>query len=699
MERSGFQLSVALFLRLLIPLCLGVIWPVIRGVSNPIILLILFITIGIILVFFIKGNFYSQPYWGGIFFIALFLFGQERAKKSTNIFPELPSKQYFVVLDEYPEEKEKTFRMVGQLVNNGAKILIYLPKSLQVRNAKPGDVCSFDGTPELVVNDGNPFEFDYRRYLNSRGIGYRIFLKQHQFCFLPGESHLNSSRKALIFRSKLIDCLDRSGICSKNVHLIGSISFGAREEVDQETIQSFTNTGVIHVLAVSGMNVGLVYVILDFLFRFLKVFRAGRILHPLITLAGIWCYTLITGMSPSILRAAIMFSFVLLGTTLKRSSGIYNSLAVSAFLLIALDPAIVRDVGFQLSYAAVLSIVVIQPIIYRQFEFKKRLPDKIWLLISVTLAAQIGTLPLTLHYFHQFPVYFLLANIVVIPMVTLILYLSFVVIFLSLFSIFVASFVAKVLDWSVDMVIFTVNTVEALPHSVLRGLYPSYFQLLLAFLIGIGIFYFFKTKKVKLLQTVVGLAILLTLSIGIASYYRQSTAEIVFFNIPGTRTLALTTGSETTILYDRCINASEKLGYYMKPYLGERGISKVEMHVLSDSLRIRGKNFQVTGGFIYFRGIGLYFQPPDQKFKKTMVSISTTDLVWLSHLKFPRLEDEFKQKPKIILLDKRVNADSLRWRYPGQKIFAMNQSVRLTPDPSRYENADGIVCRYFSQAK
>lgn len=216
------------------------------------------------------------------------------------------------------------------------------------------------------------------------------------------------------------DRLARSGIKIDNVHLIGSISFGARDDVDKDTIQSFTNTGVIHVLAVSGMNVGLIYIVLDFLFRFLKSGRAGSFIHTLLMITGIWGYTIITGMSASILRAAVMFTFVIVGNSLRRNSNIINSLAVSAFILIAYNPAIIRDVGFQLSYAALLSIVVIQPYIYKLIFFRNMPADKVWLLLSVTFAAQLGTLPFTLLYFHQFPVYFWLANLIVVPLVTMI---------------------------------------------------------------------------------------------------------------------------------------------------------------------------------------------------------------------------------------------------------------------------------------
>jgi competence protein ComEC len=697
MVRSGSQFAGAPFLRLLLPLCLGVSLPF-NGFFYPLTLLILLLIIWLILLYLRVGSFYTQPLWGALLFLTIFLFGVIRVKQTSTVFPVLQKQRYFVVLDEYPQEKEKTYQIVGQLVHAEHGILVYMPKSQRVKNLKPGDVFCFDGLPELVENDGNPFEFDYRRYLNSKGIGYRIFLKENQFYCLSDSRKLNIYRSALIFREQLIECLYHSGITTEHVQLISSISFGAREDVDKETVQSFTNTGVIHVLAVSGMNVGLIYVILDFIFRFLRTGRAGFFLHAMIMLSGIWSYALVTGMSASILRAAMMFSFVLIGSSLQRSSNIFNSLAVSAFVLISWDPQISRDVGFQLSYAAVLSIVVIQPLFYRQLYFKNWILDKIWVLICVTFAAQIGTLPLTLHYFHQFPVYFWLANLVVIPLVSLILYLSFVVVCLTFVSGFLSSVFASVLDWSVQLVLLTVRSVETFPISVIRGLYPSFFQFLLVFLIGLFFFIYTKNRKILHLQSMIVLAVILASSAGIASWYQLSRAEIIFYHLPGTRALVLTSGREAIVLYDRCDNAAGKLGYSMKPYLGERRIRKVNIYRLSDSLRINRSDICVVGNFISFKGIRLYIQPNFDSDKKKVNTFLCSDLIWLP--------DQGPGNPirldlpasKIILCQAQDETETYQKMHPLSKSFDMGRSVRLVIRSSLDGKLSRMVCGYYNQS-
>jgi len=344
MVKTGFQFTSAPFVRLLLPLCLGVCLEK-SGVHLTVLFLIVLLSLAVVTLLVSKDIvFVFQPIWAVILFLAILFIGIARAQEKEIIFPKLNNKHYFVILDTYPIEKAKTYQVVCQMINSRLKILTYLPKSPAVKSAKPGDVLSMNGLPELIENDGNPYEFDYRGYLNDRGIGYRIFLRDGQYDLLKGCSQMNISRHALVFRQILIGILYKSGIQKDRVPLISSISFGARDDVDKETVQSFTNTGVIHVLAVSGMNVGLIFIILDFFLRFMKRWKLGFLFHTSVVLIGIWGYALVTGMSASILRAAVMFTFVVIGNAFHRNANIFNSLAVSAFAHI---PVILQGESFK----------------------------------------------------------------------------------------------------------------------------------------------------------------------------------------------------------------------------------------------------------------------------------------------------------------------------------------------------------------
>jgi competence protein ComEC len=697
MVKTGFQFTSAPFVRLLFPLCLGVCLEK-SGLHLPGLFFIALLSLAVVTLLILKDiDFVLQPIWAAILFLAIFFIGITRAQEKEILFPKLNNQHYYVVLDTYPIEKAKTYQVVCQIINSELKILTYLPKSAAVKSAKPGDVLSITGLPDLIENDGNPFEFNYRKYLNDRGIGHRIFLREGQYDLLKGCSLMNISRHALIIREELIEILYRSGIQGAHVPLISSISFGARDEVDKETVQSFTNTGVIHVLAVSGMNVGLIFIILDFFLRFLKRRKLGLLFHTLAVLIGIWSYALVTGMSASILRAAVMFTFVVIGNAFRRNANIFNSLAVSAFLLILWDPAIINDIGFQLSYAAVLSIVVIQPLLYKRFYFKSRFLDKIWLLLSVTFAAQIGTLPFTLHYFHQFPVYFWLANLAVIPLVTIILYLSFVVIFLSLISGFFTSIFAFALDWTVRLVLISVNMVETLPHAVIKGIYPSYFQVIIILIMGWIFYIYYKVRHFRSLRNMCLLAILLAITGVLTTYRRLTSSEIIFLNIPGTRAMVVTKEERAVVLYDRCEKANEKIGYALKPFLGERGIKKTEMYQLSDSLRMSDGNLCVIGNRVFYKGARIVIQPLESIAQKSASEGLFADLVWIGKIKSGIDLDLLSCRIILYRTSEEVE-NEVKLHHPSNT-FNVNSSVQLVIQSFPFENKNRFICQYFNRRK
>ncbi len=697
MVNSGFQFTSAPFSRLLLPLCLGVCLEK-SGLHLPALFFIVLLFLGVVTLLILKDiAFLFQPIWAVILFLSILFIGIARAQEKEILFPTLHNQHYFVVLDTYPIEKAKTYQVVCQMINSELKILTYLPKSPAVKNAKPGDVLSMNGLPELIENDGNPYEFDYRSYLNDRGIGHRIFLREGQYNLLKGCSLMNISRHALVFRQKLIGILYKSGIQEDRVPLISSISFGARDDVDKETVQSFTNTGVIHVLAVSGMNVGLIFIILDFFLRFLKRWKLGFLFHTLAVLIGIWSYALVTGMSASILRAAVMFTFVVIGNAFHRNANIFNSLAVSAFFLILWDPAIITDIGFQLSYAAVLSIVVIQPLLYKRLYFKSHFLDKIWLLLSVTFAAQIGTLPFTLQYFHQFPVYFWLANLAVIPLVTLILYLSFAVVFLSLISGFLTSIFAFVLDWSVRLVLFSVNIVEGLPHAVIKGIYPSYFQVIIVLMMGWMFYKYFKMQQFRSLRNICLLAIMLAITGALSTYRKLTSSEIIFLNIPGTRAMVVTKGERAVVLYDRCEKANEKIGYVLKPFLGERGIRKTDMLQLSDSLRISDGNLCVIGNMVFYKGARIAIQPIESTAQKSTSKGLIADLVWIGKIK-SGIDIDFPSCRIILYQASDEVEKEVKAHFPATS-FNVTSSVRLHIRSLPFENKNRFICQYFNNGK
>jgi competence protein ComEC len=205
-------------------------------------------------------------------------------------------------------------------------------------------------------------------------------------------------------------------------------------------------------------------------------------LRALILLTGLWMYALVTGLSPSVLRAATMFSFIIAGQALNRQAYIYNSIAASAFLLLLVQPAILFEVGFQLSYMAVIFIVFLHPYLYRLLSFRYKILNSAWSLTCVSLAAQAGTVPLSLFYFHQFPSYFILSNFVVIPAATVIIYGAALLFIASPIPVLLEIF-GLLLNKFLQMVNFMIFFIEKMPGSLIANIRFAEWEAIFAYTI------------------------------------------------------------------------------------------------------------------------------------------------------------------------------------------------------------------------
>jgi len=256
---------------------------------------------------------------------------------------------------------------------------------------------------------------------------------------------------------------------------------GQQDELDSETRDSFASAGVMHVLAVSGLHLGIIMLILTFVLKPIKKVRYGKQGYLVLILLIIWFFAFFTGLSPSVFRAAVMFSFIIVGMEMQRETSIYQSLMVSAFILIICDPYIIFQIGFQLSYLAVLSIVYIQPKIYKLIYIPNRWLDKTWQILAVSLAAQIGTFPLSIYYFHQFPNYFLLSNVLIIPLTFIVLMVALVYV-ITIWIPILSEMMLWILDFCLSLMNGVVGFIDQLAFSSTKGLYLTLVDLLILYL-------------------------------------------------------------------------------------------------------------------------------------------------------------------------------------------------------------------------
>lgn len=407
----------------------------------------------------------------------------------------LPGDVFMVALDEPLVVKERSYKVNASLVylfGDGRKvgvsgnIIIYLKKDSLNSTLQAGDQILFSREPQAIRNAGNPGGFDYKRYALFNGITHQVYLTHKDYHQLPGNRLPWYRHWLLQSRSYVLNAIKTHIKGAKEQGLAEAMLIGYKNDLDKSLLQSYTNTGVVHVIAVSGMHLALLYWLLNLLFASLLRKKKTRWLHAILVLTLLWFFSFITGGAASIVRAAVMFTFITVGKQINRNASIYNILAASAFFQLCYNPYWLWDVGFQLSYAAVLSIVVFYKSIYNLVFIKNKMLDAIWQLAAVSIAAQILTTPLALYYFHQFPVYFLLSNLVVVPVSTVVLVATLVLVLLSPLKI-IAAFMGSLLNGVIWWLNTFIERMEDFPLAVWSGISISLAQSVLLFVCIAGI--------------------------------------------------------------------------------------------------------------------------------------------------------------------------------------------------------------------
>lgn len=355
---------------------------------------------------------------------------------------------------------KKLMEKEGRPATVSGKLLVYPGNESQVEK---GQIVLFRAAMREIPPPKNPLGFDNKQYRFFQDIHLQAYWKEGDYGVIGSRpaGFLEQWRNEQL--SKWRKALEDPAVFS----IAGAMVFGYKDEMPEEIRETYAATGASHVLAVSGLHVGLIYLFCQILLRSLK-WRFGKVM---ISLVVIWGFAFLTGATPSVLRASTMFSFVLIGQQMRRPISIYNSLAGSAFFLLIINPLWLFNIGFQLSYLAVLGIVVFQPLIYHWWIPSNRWADKVWTLITVSLAAQLATLPLTLFYFHQFPVYFWLSGLVVVPAAPLIIGLGLALILFSNWIPDLEWIPAWLLDWLISLINRSLEMMQAIPGSVISGIY------------------------------------------------------------------------------------------------------------------------------------------------------------------------------------------------------------------------------------
>ena len=374
-------------------------------------------------------------------------------------------------------------------------LLINLSKKSQQTNFNVNEKILASTFLQEVNEPLNPYQFNYKKYLKRLGIYHQVFLRDEIILVIP-QSPNSITDYAGTIREALNKRLQKLPFKPIELAFIKALLLGQRQDITADVYEDYAKAGAVHILAISGLHIGILLLILQFIMKPLLYFRHGKFVRLLLILCVLWSFAIIAGLSPSVVRAVTMFSLFAIVRGLKRTSNSLNTLAVSAFILLLVRPGFCFDVGFQLSYAAVASIIIVKPVLDKWWGIKHWIGNWFLDLLKVSIAAQIGVLPLSLYYFHQFPGLFFVTNMVVIPCLIVILGLG--ILMLVLIGIHQPpDLLIQILSWIIQLMNWFVEWVASkeafLFDQISFDLTALIFSYLILFLLGI--FYHKKTFK------------------------------------------------------------------------------------------------------------------------------------------------------------------------------------------------------------
>ena len=313
------------------------------------------------------------------------------------------------------------------------KILLNIRHSSQNTNIPIGSHLAVDGLLYHNKAPFNPNQFDYSGYLENQQIYAQIYSLWPKLKIITTENTIWS--KFSNFRTKIIDNLKKSNFNETELAVMIALLLGQQQDIDPETLQEYQLAGAVHILSVSGLHVGFIMLFINFLLKPIPNTSRNTYIKLLIIVLALWSYGILAGLAPSVVRSVTMFSFVAVGQHLRRSVNVYHSLLVSVLLILLWKPSFLFDVGFQLSYLALFFILWLQPLIADFWQPKNKITRYIWDILTVSLAAQLGTLPLSIYYFHQFPGLFFVTNVLVLPLLGIIMVVGLVAVIIGCFGI------------------------------------------------------------------------------------------------------------------------------------------------------------------------------------------------------------------------------------------------------------------------
>jgi len=480
------------------------------------------------------------------------------------------------------------------------KILLNITRTPEMEEFQPGNLLALPFSVTEINTPLNPHQFNYRAYMANLGVSGQLNLSRNEVLKMKSS---NSGMRSIAgqVRSKIITELRQHDFAPQELAILQALLLGQRQDISPEIYSNYAAAGVIHILAVSGLHVGIILLLLNHLLKPVERIRYGKHFKAILLIFLLWGFALLAGLSPSVVRAVSMFSFIAIAMQLNRRSSVLNALFTSLIFLLLINPFFIFQVGFQLSYAAVLSIVLIQPHLFGLFTPRYRLFKYMWGILTVTVAAQIGVLPLSLFYFHQFPGLFFISNLVILPFLGLLLGLGILVMLLAVIGI-LPKILTQVYGEMIQLLNEFVSFIASKEDFLFQEIYFSAFLLLASYLLVFSLVFLLKKfdyKNIAFLLIATGFLQLVFI------YEKNSakTEEGIIFHKSRNSILGEKSGHQLVLHHNQDTNAiSQNL---IKNFKTGENIKNIRESSLKNVYRIAGKTVLVIDSSGVFEITGL----------------------------------------------------------------------------------------------
>jgi competence protein ComEC len=567
-------------------------------------------------------------------------------------FTKIPSDFLKIRIDDEPQVKNDIVRFKAAVVEgfenqtrtstSGHLLVSVKLDSLSHLKLRYGDELLIPANFNEVKTAQNPFQFDVKSWLANQNIYHQSFLTADEV--LKTASHEGNPliAWALGLRKRQVDIYQKRIKDPEAFSVASTLILGYRSDLSTETLMAYSKTGTIHALSVSGMHVGIIYLVLNFALGFMDANYFGKVLKLMLVICLIWFYALVSGLSPSVLRSVIMLSIYIIARSSRKNINSYNIIAFSGFCMLLYNPFLLYDVGFQLSYISVLGLVYLQPKISSWFTFRHRLLNKLWSAVSLSLAAQIATFPLAVYYFHQFPIYFLISNLFIMLPISLIMYLGLVILICKFYVLM------PLFAWLINFTNRGLQIISNLPFSTVSGIWIDKLQLIIL-ITAVGLLLVTLTNYRKKLFFPTFLCFLtLISSCTYKRWMHYDQRKLIFFSLPKGSATALICGDHATLVTNLTAT-SPAYHYYVEPMLSQLQVVKTTF--IKNHQDYEAKELQIKDHQISFLDKVIFVADTcfNHKTLKTSANINLLMLTGNSQVNLRALLQ--KMPPEMILID------------------------------------------------